>query len=109
MSKGKNMETKKKTFAQLRKELGKYLGVTNAPSRNGRNTAPNQFIFHYANGEVFQSYDSICGVMLDGDRLYLGKDHDLSVTTNRFVGHWCGFSKQERLKGIANGTFGVII
>lgn len=96
------------TLEQATKKLGAFIRVENAPSRNGYGSAPNQFVLHYKNGEVFQSYDSICGIMIDGEGLYFTEYHDYSNTTSGYVGRWSGFNTAERRKGIAEGTFGYV-
>jgi hypothetical protein len=95
-------------MSEVSKLLGAFIRVENAPSRNGYGKAPNQFILHYKNGEVFQSYDSIVGVMIDGYGLYFGVAHDYSNTTSGYVGRWSGFNTKERRQGIESGKFGLI-
>ena len=99
----------KKTIklSQLMPLLGNFDYVENAPSRNGMNKAPNQFILYYDNGVVFQSYYSLIGVKVNG-QLYLTDNHDYSVTTSRFCGLWCGKNTSERREGLENGTITLI-
>lgn len=85
----------------LTSALGAFRSVENAPSRNGENTAPNQFIIRFENGEVFQSYRTFIGAKIGG-KLYLSNCHDYSNTTSRFCGAWCGMSAKERRKAIAD-------
>lgn len=92
---------------ELTSLLGNFRSVENAPSRNGENTAPNQFIIHFEHGEVFQSYRSLIGARING-RLYLTDRHDYSVTTGRFCGAWCGLNAKERRKGLADGTITMV-
>ena len=91
-------------FSSILPKLGTLRFVRNAPSRScGCDTVRNQFIIEYENGEVFQSYDSICGVKYDGS-LYLSDYHDYSRTTSKYVGDWCHRSTKERRDGLENGT-----
>lgn len=81
-----------------------FQSVENAPSRNGQSTAPNQFILHYDNGTIFQSYDAVCGVKI-GSSLFFTQYHDYSNITSRHVGAWCGYNARERRAGLDLGTF----
>lgn len=91
------------TRNELMAKLGNFKSVENAPSRNGYNSAPNQFILTFENGEVFQSYKSLIGAKINGI-LYLTRYHDYSNTTSRFCGAWCGHNCKERRKGISDET-----
>lgn len=83
--------------------LGNFVSVENAPSRNGNGKAPNQFIIQFANGSLFQSYDSIVAGKLGNTRFVTNK-HDYSPTTNRFVSQYLGGMRlDERRKAIKNG------
>ena len=93
---------KKITFKQLTKNLGSFVSVENAPSRNGYNKAPNQFIFRFENGTLFQSYQTPVAAFV-GRQLYLSIEHDCSATTSRFVKQYTNLSKAERNKGLENG------
>jgi hypothetical protein len=96
------------TKSELMAKLGNFRSVKNAPSRNGENQAPNQFIISFENGRVFQSYSSLVAAKIDG-QLYLGKDHDYSVTTSRFLKEWTDYNAKERRRGLQNETFISII
>ena len=91
------------TRKELSEKLGAFRRVRNAPSRNGYNTAPNQFILRFANGVVLQSYESLVVVKMDNGELLFGTDHDYSMTTNRFVKEFCGRTASERRKMLENG------
>lgn len=91
------MKTIKKS--ELMAMLGNFESVKNAPSRNGENQAPNQFILEFENGSAFQSYRSLVAVRCNG-KLYLGEDHDYSNTTSRFVGEWTHRNAKERRQGL---------
>lgn len=91
-------------FQDLMSKLGNFKYVENAPSRNGENKAPNQFILHYENGQVFQSYKSVCAARINGE-YYLTKYHDYSCTTSLHVTKWMGRNTQERRKGMVEGRF----
>ena len=94
------------SFAKIRESIGTFIRLENAPSKNGYNKAPNQFIFHFTNGKLFQSYETMVAAYV-GNQLYLSLEHDCSTTTNRFVKQFTGLSKFERNKGIEDGTIGV--
>lgn len=100
MLKGKNMKTI--TRKELAEKLGAFRRVKNAPSRNGYNTAPNQFIIRFANGVVLQSYDSLVAVKMDNGEILFGADHDYSATTNRFVKEFSGRTASERRQMLEN-------
>lgn len=91
------------SFAKLTKKLGRYMWIENAPSKNGYNKAPNQFIFHFENGKLLQSYKTPVAAFVNG-QLYLSIDHDCSDTTNRFVKGFTLLSKSERNKGLEDGS-----
>lgn len=97
------------TRKELSEKLGAFRRVKNAPSRNGYNTAPNQFILRFANGVVLQSYDSLVVAEMDNGEVFFGSDHDYSATTNRFVKEFCGYSAPERRKMLENGTATLIV
>lgn len=95
---------RKVTMLSLSKKLGALRGVSNAPSiRNPGDVIRNQFIIYYDNGEVFQSYNTICGVRVDGMPLALSGAHDYSRTTSAHVGRWCNLSTKERREGMESG------
>lgn len=96
------------TKSELMAMLGNFRSVKNAPSRNGENQAPNQFIIEFDKGSAFQSYKSLVAVRYN-DQLYLGKDHDYSVTTSRFLKEWTDYNAKERRRGLQNETFISII
>lgn len=85
-------------------KLGNLRCVENAPSIRGNGTVRNQFILTYANGEVFQSYKSICGARIYGVGLALSDYHDYSVTTSKYVGDWCRKGAKERRDGLKDGS-----
>lgn len=99
------MKTIKKS--ELMEKLGKFISVENLPSRNGQNTAPNQFEITFENGEVFQSYSSLIAVKIGGE-LYLSHKHDFSNITNRFCTAWSGRSLSERRAGLKDETITLI-
>lgn len=89
--------------SKVMKMLGGFVSVENAPSRNGYNAAPNQFILTFENGKVFQSYRSLVGVKI-GRGLFLTSKHDYSNTTSGYCGRWCGMNCTERRKGLKDGS-----
>lgn len=95
------------SFRELTNRLGNFIKVENAPSRNGRDKAVNQFILRYENGSIFQSYDAICGVKI-GAEYFFTDYHDYSNTTTGHVGRWCGYKTKERRDGLENGKFTAI-
>lgn len=94
--------------SELMKMLGAFVSVANAPSRNGCNRAPNQFIIQFEHGKVFQSYRTLIGAKIGG-KLYLTDDHNYSNTTSRHCGKWCGKNCAERRKGIEDGNIILIV
>ena len=97
------------TRKELTKKLGAFRSVKNAPSRNGENAAPNQFIIDYANGVVFQSYDSVVAVKMKNGELYFGSDHEYSVTTKRFVKAFSGHTNSERRRMLKDEVATLIV
>lgn len=88
---------------KLLEKLGAFIKVENCPSRNGCGEAPNQFILNYANGEILQSYDSLVGARVYGDRTYYFTSlHDYSKTTSAYVTRWSGLNTAQRRKAIEN-------
>lgn len=88
----------------LFKMLGTFESVRNCPSRNGENQAPNQFEIFYENGRAFQSYSTLIAVRMSG-QWYFTDSHDYSVTTSGHCKRFCGYTTQERRKGLKDGTF----
>ena len=86
------------------KMLGNFKRVENAISPRSGRGIPNQFIHHFENGEMFQSYSSVCGIKLRNGDLFLSDAHDYSVTTSKYMVQWCGLSSKERREGLKNGT-----
>ena len=89
---------------ELTKKLGKFISVENTPSRNGYNTAPNQFEIRFENGRVFQSYNTLIAVRMGGE-LYLTESHDYSNTTSAHTTRWTGYNTAERRAGLKRGRF----
>lgn len=95
------METIK--YKKLMKQLGNFVSVKNLPSRiNG--TAPNQFELTFENGVVFQSYESLIGVKMNGKK-YFTALHNYSNTTSGYCTRWCGYNAKERKEKLMNGEF----
>lgn len=63
----------------------------------------NQFLLEGKNFKLLQSYDSLVALKYNGD-LYLGKDHDYSKTTSKYVTMFTGLTTKERRQGLKNGT-----
>ena len=91
------------SLKELKQKLGVFVDVENAPSKNGQNEAPNQFIMTFENGTVLKSYDAYVAAIIDG-QTYIGTEHDYSATTNRFVGQFLGMKLADRLKALDNET-----
>ena len=89
-------------LSDLMHELGAFVRVENAPSRNGYGKAPNQFIIRYEHGTIFQSYETLIGARING-HLYLTSAHDYSNTTSGHCGRWCGYNTKERRERLADG------
>ncbi len=93
----------------MMKRLGNFISVENLPSRNGRSKAPNQFELKFEKGRMFQSYDSLIGVMMyDGDVCFTDK-HDYSNTTSLHCKNWCHMDMKTRRDGLKSGKFISII
>ncbi len=88
----------------VKNKLGNFVSVENLTSSNG-NDVPNQFNLRFENGKVFQSYNSLIAIKIDG-KVYLGKDWNYSKTTMKYLNWWLGgYSKKEIEKGIKEGEF----
>lgn len=59
----------------------------------------NQTVVYFDNGSLFQSYDSIIALNLNG-KTYLGKNWDYSQTTGKYRNIYLGESKAETQKKI---------
>lgn len=87
--------------------LGTYKGTANFVSITSGNEIANQIVTNFENGTTLTSYGTLVGAMING-KLYLTSAHCFSKTTSKYVGEWCGLSKNERINGIANGTIQLI-
>ena len=88
----------------VKKKLGTFVRVDNLTSING-NVVSNQFQLEFENGRVFQSYDSLIAIKIDG-KIYLCEYWDYSRTTMKYLNWWLGgYSKKEIEKGIKEGEF----
>lgn len=63
----------------------------------------NQFLLEGKNFRLLQSYNSLVALKYNGT-LYLGKDHDYSTTTSKYVTMFTGLTTKERRQGLKNGT-----
>ncbi len=72
--------------------LGKFKRVANYQ------WMPNQFIIEFAEGEVFQSYDSIIVVKIEWE-IFIGQDYDYSRTTwkyrNYYLWEWVSETRKK--------------
>ena len=89
----------------LTKKLGNFISVENLPSRNGQRKAPNQFELKFENGRVFQSYDSLIGVMMNSGDICFTDRHDYSNTTSLHCKNWCHIDTRTRREGLKSGKF----
>ena len=87
--------------------LGNYKATTNLISKTSGKGIANQIITQFENGETLTSYGVLVGVMING-KVYLTPKHCFSATTSKYVGQWCGLTKDERLWGLNNGTIELI-
>ena len=97
------------TKDKLMKRLGNFISVENLPSRNGQEKASNQFELKFENGKVFQSYDSLIGVILSNGEICFTDLHDYSNTTSLHCKNWCGIDTKSRRSGIKSGKYMRII
>lgn len=88
--------------SELMKKLGAFKSVHNTESRNGWGSAPNQFELCFANGKVFQSYDTFIGAVINGV-YYFTDYHSYSNTTSSHCTRWCGYNSNERRKKLESG------
>ena len=77
--------------------------VENMQSGRG-NDIPNQFIIKGNGFTLFQSYNSPI-VMLMGDKTYIFRDWDYSVTTGKYRNDFLGETKKETLKKLKSGEY----
>lgn len=63
----------------------------------------NQFLIEYLHGSMLQSYKSIVAVYYKG-RLYLGRDHDYSFTTNKYMKKFTNLTAPQRRNGLLDGS-----
>lgn len=78
-----------------------------SPSYNGGKVA-NQFEIHFDNGRVFQSYDSIIAIKLNG-KMYLTNYWDYSVTTGKYRNQFLNETKKETQAKINAGTYKILV
>ena len=94
--------------AELFAKLGVFQGVSNLSSPRSWEPVPNQYSIQYENGRVFQSYESLIAVRLNG-HLYLTDSHDYSKTTSKYCTEWTGFDTKTRREGLKDGSFTLIV
>ena len=95
------------SYKELEKMLGTFTYTENFPSLRSDKKVANQFILHYNNGIVFQSYKSIIAVKVNGN-LYLTPAHDYSNTTSKYCTQFTGYPTQERRQMIEEGEINLI-
>ena len=96
---------KLETAKKLLKGFGRIENMY-SPSRSGGKVA-NQFEIHFDNGRVFQSYDSIIAIKLNG-KMYLTNDWDYSVTTGKYRNQFLNETKKETEVKIKAGIYKII-
>ena len=89
------------------RKLGKFQNrVENMDSPRTYNKVPNQFILHYANGTLFQSYRSIIAVRFNDGTICLSDAHRYSLTTRKYATKFCdGMNLKERNKRLEDGRY----
>lgn len=83
--------------------LGTFERVENMESNRG-NDIPNQFIIHYTNAVIFQSYRSPIAYKVRG-KIYLTDKWDYSVTTGKYRNQFLGEDKKETERKIKAGIY----
>lgn len=84
---------KKIKMSSVSRKLGKFKSVKNYMNKN-------QFELTFENGCLLQSYQSIVAVKVFGMPWMFGSDHDYSVTTNKHVKQFTGYSAKDRRKAL---------
>ena len=77
--------------------------IENFTSSNG-NSVPNQFLITQTDREIFQSYSSIIGLRIFGQKIVLDKNKwDYSKTTGKYRNQFTGLNKKETEAAIKEG------
>lgn len=92
------------TLTEITRQLGGFRKVRNLASPRSWRDVPNQYELSFENGRVFQSYETIIAVRLNG-QLYLTSSHDCSNTTSKYATEWTGYNTRERRDGLKSGKF----
>lgn len=95
---------------EIQKKLGAFIKTN--PIISERSTkgdaVRNQYELQYENGTAFQSYETLIAIRVGG-KLYFTKHHACSKTTSKYCSQWCGYSPEERKKGLKSGQFGSLV
>ena len=84
------------TIRAVTARLGNFIKV--------REERTNAIIVYFTNGIVYTSYDAVVAIYLFGEGYYYTKYHDYSRTTNLHLLMMISYSKQERIKALADGN-----
>lgn len=101
-------------LADVQAMLGKFIRVENMCSPNSGNCVENQFRLFFEHGTVFQSYNTIVAVRLDGYHDITdadGKERSIdlfvnddsitrSKTTSKYLKEFCGYTRREIDKAV---------
>ena len=98
---------KKYKVSYIKRKLGKFIRVNPIYSTRSGDPVRNQYEVVFEHGRIFQSYNSLIGIQVDG-KLYLTNYHDYSVTTSKYCSEWCGLGTSDRRKGIEKGEIGYL-
>ena len=89
------------------RKLGKFKNrVENMESPSSYDKVPNQFILHYKNGTLYQSYRSIIAVRFNDGTICLSELHEYSLTTRKYAKKFCdGKNTKERRERLEDGRY----
>lgn len=97
-------------FGTIFNKLGNFQSNTLFISPVTSRPVNNHFVLHYENGDIFQSYGTTVAIKLRWDNtIYLTEDHEYSPTTSKYLKHFTGYNKQQRLKMLETGEAKLII
>lgn len=94
----------KAKIQEIKDKLGKFIKVEPIILPRSGEAVRNQYKVRFENGNLYQSYDTLIGIRTGG-KLYLTRSHEYSTTTSKYCREWCGYSGEERRKGLESGKF----
>lgn len=89
-----------KNLSEVARELLGYAGV--------QHMANNQTVTTFANGRLFQSYNSVIAIKMDNGKTYLTNHWDYSNTTGKYRNQFLGETKKDTQAKIDSGEYELV-